>query len=213
MITTYDKRVEAYIAQSPEFARPLLAHRRTLVHAACPTATEAVKWGKPFFEYNGKPLASMAAFQQHASFGFWHQGTGPVIEAAGIRPGDGAGHFGRLTRREDLPKDRAMTQFIHGAMRLLDSDAPAWNRRRLAPPGPGDTPPALAAALRKNSPAARQYEVMTPGRKREYHDWINEAKRPETQQKRLALAVAWIAEGKARNWQYENCRGVLKRAR
>ena len=74
---TRDERVDAYIGRAPDFARPILAHLRTLVHAACPGVSETIKWGFPHFEFNGI-LCSMAAFKTHCAFGFWHGAMLPV---------------------------------------------------------------------------------------------------------------------------------------
>ena len=66
----HSPRIDAYIAKSADFARPILTRLRGLVHQACPQIEETIKWGFPHFEYKGI-VASMAAFKQHASFGFW----------------------------------------------------------------------------------------------------------------------------------------------
>jgi len=39
--------------------------------------------------------------------------------------------------------------------------------------------------------------------KREYIEWITEAKKDETRRRRLEQAVAMMAEGKSRNWKYQ----------
>ncbi len=44
---------------------------------------------------------------------------------------------------------------------------------------------------------------MSPSQKREYSEWIVEAKTDATRDKRLGIAVGWIAEGKSRNWKYQ----------
>ena len=48
-----DKRVDAYIAKSSEFARPILRQLRDIVHEACPEVEETIKWGFPHFDYKG----------------------------------------------------------------------------------------------------------------------------------------------------------------
>ena len=66
-----DKRIDAYIEKAADFAKPVLKHFRELVHQACPDAEETWKWSFPHFDYNGGPLAHMAAFKQHCAIGFW----------------------------------------------------------------------------------------------------------------------------------------------
>jgi uncharacterized protein YdhG (YjbR/CyaY superfamily) len=41
---TRDPRVDAYIEQSAEFARPILKHLRQVIHSACPTVHETIEW-------------------------------------------------------------------------------------------------------------------------------------------------------------------------
>ncbi len=65
-----------------------------------------------------------------------------------------------------------------------------------------DVPDELAAALKKNAKARATFEGFSPSHRREYVEWITEAKREQTRARRIAQAVAWMAEGKARNWKY-----------
>ena len=65
-----EKIVDAYIAKSADFAKPILMHIRELVHKACPEVEEKMKWSFPHFDYKGEMMCSMAAFKQHCAFGF-----------------------------------------------------------------------------------------------------------------------------------------------
>jgi hypothetical protein len=197
---TRDERVDAYIAHAPEFARPILAHLRSLVHAACPGASETIKWGFPHFEFNGI-LCSMAAFKAHCAFGFWHSAM--RADAAANAKGDPAmGQFGRITARGDLPKDAALKALIRKAAALNASGVkPARAAPTKAKPPP-KIPPDLAAALRRSREARAHFEAMSPSHQREYIDWLIAAKRDATRKKRLATAIEWIAEGKSKEWRY-----------
>ena len=203
-MTRTDPRVDAYIAKATPFAKPILRHLRKLVHDVCPEAEETLKRRSPTFTYRGKILCGMAAFQEHCTFGFWHQGMTTVL-GADARKGTAAGLLGRLTKVEDLPPPKRMARYVREAVRLNESGTPALVRssRRAAAPLP--VPADLAAALKKNKAAAAFFDAMSPGHRKDYIEWITEAKRDETRQKRLATAVEWIAEGKSRNWKYENC--------
>ena len=196
---TLDPRVDAYIAERAEFARPILHHVRAIVHRACPDVVETLKWSMPSFLYKGEILASMSAFKTHAAFGFW-QGE----EVTG-RSGHGAmGSFGRLASLADLPPDADIEAMVAKAMALRDDGVK--RARPLKHPRPAMAPPDdLIEALDGNPAAAATFAGFPSGQQREYVDWITEAKRPETRAKRLAQAVVWMAEGKRRNWKYENC--------
>ena len=205
-----DPRIDAYIEGAAPFAQPILSHVRDLVHEACPQVEETVKWGMPTFVHAGGILCGMAAFKQHASFGFWKHalvvGEGGQADTApgDDRPRDGMGSYGKLASLKDLPPKKTLLAHIRKAMKLNEDGvkAPA---RKSAPKPPPEAPADLVTALKKNKAAQAAYDAFPPGCKREYVEWIVEAKREETRAKRLAQAVEWMAEGKRRNWKYENC--------
>jgi uncharacterized protein YdeI (YjbR/CyaY-like superfamily) len=200
-----DPRVDAYIAKSAEFARPILKHLRKLVHEACPDAEETLKWSMPAFLHGGKIMAGMAAFKGHCTFGFWHKDMVAVLGPDGDKESTAMGSLGRIANLEDLPSDRAMLRYIRKAVALNESNVPARPRpvKRLA--APLAVPEDLAAALKKDRAAAATFEKFSPSHRKEYIEWITEARRDETRQKRLATTIEWLAEGKSRNWKYENC--------
>ena len=63
-------------------------------------------------------------------------------------------------------------------------------------------PADLAAALKKSRPAAATWTKFSYTHRKDYLDWIAEAKRDETRARRLATTLAWLAEGKPRHWKY-----------
>ncbi len=198
----HDPRIDAYIARKPDFARPILEQIRAAVHAACPEAEETLKWSAPAFLYKGQILGIMAAFKAHAAFNLW-RGTQVTGETgAGT---DAMGQFGRLTSPADLPDAAAMRDLLHKAMALTDAGVKPPSAKKHVPKPPAEMPGDFAASLAGNAAAARTFESFGPGTRREYVDWVVEAKRAETRAKRIALAVEWMAEGKKRNWKYENC--------
>ena len=197
-----DPRVDAYIAKSAEFARPILRHLRALVHEACPVAQETIKWGMPSFTYHGI-LCGFAAFKAHCTFGFWRRGLTDEIAKTGVKADEAMGSLGRITSLKDLPGDKAMLGYIRQAAKLNESGAPARPKPKPKPALP--TPADLASALKKNTKAAKVFADFSPSARRDYIEWLMEAKRAETRQTRLATAIQWIAAGKRRNWKYENC--------
>ncbi|MGN6707584.1 MAG: YdeI/OmpD-associated family protein [Rhodanobacter sp.] len=200
-MSNHDPRVDAYIAKSAEFARPILEHLRERVHAACPEVEEGIKWSMPFFSYKAAPMCMMAAFKQHCSFGFWLS-----KEVTGGGDEDGMGQFGKLATLRDLPSDKQLATYLKKAMALNEAGVKKARPKAAAKPAP-TLPDELAAALaRKQHAAARKaWEGFGPGAQREYVDWITEAKTEATRQKRLATTLEWLAEGRKRNWKYEKC--------
>jgi len=198
---TQDPRVDAYIAKSAEFAQPILRHLRDQVHAACPEVVETIKWSMPSFGLDGKILAHMAAFKAHCAFGFWRREE--VVEGPDKRD-EAMGQYGRVTSLADLPAKRELQAQIKKAAQLIREGAKPV-RAAKPPKPPAVAPDDLMAALAANSAASKVFDAFPPGKKREYIEWITEAKQEATRAKRLAQAVEWIAEGKSRNWKYENC--------
>ncbi len=199
-----DPRVDAYIAKSAEFARPILEHLRNVIHAGCPEAEEAIKWGMPSFLYHGRILCGIAGFKQHCAFGFWG--------GRGLVPDDGKhaeamGQFGRIMSLKDLPAKKTLIGYVKQAMKRSDDKAaaPKPSAAKKAPKPPPLAPDDLMAALKRSKQALATYEAFSPSCKREYVEWIAEAKRAETRANRVAQAVEWMAEGKQRNWKYQDC--------
>jgi uncharacterized protein YdeI (YjbR/CyaY-like superfamily) len=195
-----DPRVDAYIAKAAPFAQPILKHLREIVHEACPEADETIKWSMPFFDYHGS-LCHIAAFKQHCAFGFW---KGKLLFVGDAPREEAMGQFGRITSLKDLPSKKILGAYIKQAMKLNETGAKTERPKSAPRPAP-KTPDDLLAALKKNKKALATYEAFSTSCKREYVDWISEAKRVETRAKRVAEAVGWMDEGKQRNWKYLNC--------
>jgi len=205
-----NSKVDAYIATSAAFAQPVLNHLRGLVHKACPDAVEEMKWSRPFFLHGGVILCNISAFKEHCSFGFWGAEMGSVLKADGVVQEGGMGSLGRVTSVKDLPADKAMLGYIRQAAKFIDAglgDNRITVARRVvkAPKTAVETPAEFAAALKKNKAAGKVFGAFSPSCKREYVEWIVDAKREETRERRIAQAVEWIAEGKQRNWKYMEC--------
>lgn len=196
-----DARVDAYIERQAEFAKPILTRLRETVHAACPACEETLKWSMPAFMYKGSILANMAAFKAHATFGFW-QAKQVVGETGKER--EAMGSFGRLTSLDDLPDEATMHALVGKAMAPIDSGEKA-PRPVKHPKPPLETPADLEQALAANEAARATFDGFPESARRDYLDWLADAKRPETRAKRLIQAVEWMAEGKRRHWKYEQC--------
>jgi uncharacterized protein YdeI (YjbR/CyaY-like superfamily) len=194
-----DPRVDSYIAGAAAFAQPILLHLRALVHRACPEVEEAIKWSMPMFLYKGKIIANMAAFKAHASFGTWRRDG----EGLGVPRGDGMGHLGKLTVVTDLPPDEEIMAMVTTAMALLDAGGSMRGNRghKPVPLVPED----LRVAIDAVPAAARVFAGFPLGAQREYVEWVTSARQAATRAARIATTVEWCAEGKRRNWKYENC--------
>lgn len=194
-----DPRIDSYIRKAQPFAQPILTHIRKVVHAACPDVEETLKWRHPTFMYKGM-LGGFAAFKQHATFGFWkHELLTKQFPAINQ---DAWGQFGRLTSLNDLPDEKTITRIVKAAVALNETGVKVERMKTAAKP-PVKTPADLAIALKKNKKAATTYQAFSPSKRRDYVEWLTEAKTADTRARRLETAVQWMAEGKSRNWKYE----------
>jgi len=197
-----DPRIDAYIAKSADFAKPILHHIRKRVHAACPEVEETMKWSFPHFDYKGM-LCSMAAFKQHCSFGFW---KGALIFGNNRGKADEAmGHFGRITSVSDLPKDSVLTGYIKEAVRLNDAGTKLPPRPRAKGKKELVIPDSFITALKENKKARTTFDNFSYSHQKEYVEWITEAKTEDTRERRMETAIEWLAEGKPRHWKYLKC--------
>jgi uncharacterized protein YdeI (YjbR/CyaY-like superfamily) len=199
---TTDKRIDAYIANSAEFAKPILRSIRETVHEACPEVEETIKWSMPFFMYKGI-LCSMASFKQHCALHFW---KGDAVVEDKSKSDEAMGQFGRITSVKDLPPKRTLIHYIKKAKQLHDDGV-----KPARPAKPRDAkeelviPTYFTAALKKNKRAHTVFEAFPYSKRKDYVQWVAEAKTDETRDRRLQTSVEWLAEGKSRNWKYERC--------
>ena len=198
-----DARVDAYIEKAAPFAKPILLKIRKLIFQACPEASETIKWSFPNYEVHGSMLCSMAAFKEHCTMGFW--------KASILKDPDGIlkladkhsmGHLEKLVSLKDLPSDKILLAYLKEAA-LLNKNKVKLTKPKAAPKKELPVPDLLVAALKKNKKAAQGFETFSPSQKREYIEWIQEAKTEETAEKRIKTTVEWSAEGKSRNWKYK----------
>lgn len=199
-----EKTVDTYIAKSADFAKPILTHIRDLVHKACPDVEEKIKWGMPFFDYKGEMLCHMASFKQHAVMGFWKASLmkDPVL-TENAKAETAMGHLGKITSLKSMPSDKKITAWIKEAMQLTDKGIKLPAKTKPAEKKELTVPDYFAKALAKNKKARQVFENFAYSHRKEYLQWITEAKTEETRNKRMATALEWIAEGKGRNWKYE----------
>ena len=193
---------DAYIEKSADFAKPILNHLRSLVHKVCPAADEKIKWGFPNFEYKNEMLCHFASFKKHCAFGFW---KGSLMKDQWLKENaemeNAMGHYGKITSLEDLPADKIIMTHIKEAMKLNDEGIKV-PRTKPGKASPIETPGYFLKEIRKNKNAWSNWEKFSNSHKKEYVEWIVDAKREETRDKRMQQAIEWITEGKGMNWKY-----------
>lgn len=198
-----NKQMDAYIQKSAEFAKPILVHFRELVHLACPEVEETIKWGIPHFEYKGSSMCHMASFKAHCSIGFWKaelMSDSPKLFAK-AKTQEAMGHLGKITSLKDLPKDSVLVKYIKEAAKLNEEGIklpvkPKSIIREV------EVPDYFLKEIKKNKKALTVFEKFSNSNKKEYVQWVTEAKTETTRKTRISSAVEWMSEGKIRNWKY-----------
>jgi uncharacterized protein YdeI (YjbR/CyaY-like superfamily) len=199
-----DKRIDVYINKSEDFAKPILIHLRQIIHEACPEVTETIKWSSPHFEYKDSILCSMASFKKHCAFAFWLRSAMKDPHQVMVQVGEqtSMGHFGALKVVNDLPSKKIMITYILEAMSLIDKGIKLPRKKRETSTKEIVVPDYFLRLLKKNKKALVAFEAFSYSRKKEYVEWIGEAKTDTTRDKRIAIALAWLSEGKSMNWKY-----------
>lgn len=199
-----DKRIDAYIEKAQPFAKPILNKLRELIHKGNPEVQETIKWGMPSFDYKG-PFVNFASFKEHAVFGFWKyqliKDPKGYLQDNAMKGGSAMGHLGRITNLKDLPPDKVIVDFVKQAKKLND-DGIKLPPKTKKPKTELIVPDYVTNALKKNKKAYEVFNVFSYSHKKEYVEWIKEAKTEETRNKRIATAIEWITKGKSRHWKY-----------
>jgi uncharacterized protein YdeI (YjbR/CyaY-like superfamily) len=194
-----DPRIDAYIAKSAAFAKPILKRLRKVVHAGCPEVQETLKWSMPHFDYKGV-MCGMAAFKEHCAFGFWKAEL--ILGKDRQEEKRGMGSFGCIKSLKDLPDEKTLIGYVKKAAALNEAGIKVPGRTQPKKRAPIPVPDYFAAALKKNPKAGKTFEGFSPSHRREYLEWITEAKREESRMERMATSIKWLSEGKARHWKY-----------
>lgn len=198
-----DPKVDVYSENAEAFARPIMAHLRGLIRAACPDVTETVKWGIPHFDYRGEMMCIFAAYRAHCAFSFWKDSLMSDARLKANADLPAAKRFmGKLTTLADLPSDAELTAWIREAMSLNERGVKLAPRKSTGAPKPVGVPAAFAERLAANPSVKAVFEGKSASFQKEYNLWIGEAKTDATRDKRIDEALAWIADGKGRFWKY-----------
>jgi uncharacterized protein YdeI (YjbR/CyaY-like superfamily) len=190
--------IDNYIAICADFAKPILLHLRGPVHTSCPQVEEKNKWGFPHFDYRGEMMCSMAAFKQHAVFGFWKGSLMKDPALIEIAKSEVAmGHLGRITSLKDLPADKKLAAWVKEAMELNDKAIKLPAKTTAKEKKEIIMPDYFEKLLANNDRAATTFYAFSNFHKKEYVEWITGAKTDETRNRRMAKAIEMLAGGEA----------------
>ncbi|REJ81923.1 MAG: hypothetical protein DWQ44_13480 [Bacteroidetes bacterium] len=201
MIKT-DKRIDAYIEKAKPFAQPVLNHIRKLVHKADPEIEETIKWGMPHFVHDGI-VCSMASFKEHCVFVLWKGDLISDVKNSANKSGEkGMGQFGRIRSLKDLPSDSTMIKWIKEGVRLNKEGVPIKKTSPAEAIKKNEVPGYMLKEIKKSKKALKVFNEFPPSHKKEYIEWITDAKTDATREKRMTQMMEWLEEGKSKNWKY-----------
>lgn len=198
----FNKKVDQYISNSADFAKPILEHLRQIIHDTCPDVEEDIKWGTPHYGYKGDHLVMMAGFKNHCSFSLYKAEymTDPKIVES-VRSGKKFGYMDKLKDLGDLPAKKVLVAYIKEAM-SINGKGIKKEIQKSVNPKVVETPGYLIDALTANKKAKSVWDEKSGAFRKDYLVWITDAKTEATRQKRIEQSLEWIAEGKGRFWQY-----------
>lgn len=192
-----------YINQSQPFAQPILQYLRKLIHDTHPELEEEFKWSFLAFTLNGRIIVSMASFKEHVAFGFWlgeHMKDPYKIFVTG--KDRAMGQLGKIQSIEDLPERKILEEYIAECIQLSESGKKITTGKKNTKTPQLVEPDYFTEQLESNINAFENYNTFSASKKRDYIEWLMDAKTEATRNKRLTQAIEWISEGKPRNWKY-----------
>jgi len=188
--------VETYIDKHAHFSKMLQTLRRLILSTKL---EETIKWGMPTYTYNNKNILSLGAFKNHCGVWFFQ---GALLKDKHLV----------LTSQK---KTKAMRQWKFTHDSIVDEDlflayineAIINNKKGIKikyDKKPLIIPPELKQVLHTNKSLADQFEILTLSKKREFADYISEAKRVATKIKRLEKITPMIIHNIGLHDKYKN---------
>lgn len=192
--------VDEYLALHPEWRGALTKLRRVLVASEL---EETIKWGAPHYALDGKNVVGLGAFKNHVALWF-HNGvhlSDPDAVLINAQEGRTRGlRQWRFASERDIRVARVKVYVQEAIANQLAGRQLEPRRARAVV-----VPPELEAALRQQPKVQKAFAALTPGRQREYAEFIAEARREATKVARIAKILPMIAAGGGLHDKYRNC--------
>ena len=191
--------VDAYIEHAENWRDELIQLRQILNATAL---QEEVKWGAPCYTFNGKNLVGMGAFKSYLALWFFQGAllTDPKEVLVNAQEGKTkALRQWRFKSKRDID-DQLIVAYVEEAISLQERGLEIKPQRHQ----PVAIPTRLKAALSKNEQLSTAFNALSEGKRREYADYIAEAKRDETKVKRLEKIIPMIIAGQGLHDKYRH---------
>lgn len=165
--------------------------------------TETIKWGAPCYTINGKNVIGLAAFKAHVAIWFF-QGALLKDEAEVL-----------INAQDDKTKALRQLRFQNAdeidAQLLMDyineaiENEKQQKRVKINRPKSVNIAPELKEAFKEDSGLEMAFKSFTPGKQREFSNYIIGAKQAKTKQSRLMKVIPMIKQNVGLNDKYRNC--------
>lgn len=164
---------------------------------------ETIKWGAPVYMYKGKNLISIAAFKEHYAMWFFQGGLLEENTALLSNAQEGKTQAMRQIRFEkgDILDLQIISSYIDETIKQAKEGK---KMKQINPAVKAGSSPALMVLLEKDEYLKQAFTQLTPGRQKEYINYIAEAKKEETKSARLEKIYPLILEGKGLNDRYSS---------
>lgn len=202
-MSQFNPKFDEYIANSADFARPIMEYLREIIHETCPAVEEVIKWGIPHFDYQGDMMCILAGYKHHCSFSLYKAElmANPKLKE-NLKPEQKMGNMDKLKSLADLPAKETLVAYIQEAM-ALNENGIKKKKPKAETPRAVKVPDYFQECLDAHPLAKEVFESKSPSFRKDYVVWIVDAKTEATRQKRIEQSLEWIAEGKGRFWQYK----------
>lgn len=192
--------VEEYIEINSHFNKALII-LRTIINTT--ELNESIKWSAPVYHLNGKNVLSLGAFKKHFCIWFFNgvflKDDYKLLVTA--QKTTKALRQMRFESIEDINKDIVL-DYIKEAIenqKLGKEIKPVHKAKKQI-----IIPEILKTEFINDSTFNATFKLLTPGRQREYYDYISEAKRDTTKISRLKKIKPMILNGKGLNDKYRS---------
>lgn len=197
-----NKTVDDYLKAKSSWQTELVLLRAILLEAGL---EEGIKWGAPMYMVNGKNVVGLAAFKNYVAIWFFQGGL--LKDTAGklVNAQEGKTKALRQWRFNNLQEIEQDKELIKAYVQEAIANARAGKEIKPQRKKEIIIPDELQQSLSEDAELSKAFQSLTPGRQREYADYIAEAKLSETRQKRLQKIIPMILEGKGLNDKYKKC--------
>ncbi len=188
--------VDSYIANQPDYLQELKILREILLECEL---KETVKWGAPMYTNNGKNIVGIGAFKSY--FGLWFFQGALLSDKSKklINAQEGTTKAMRQWRFKSIDEidEKLIKVYVKEAIANQKAGKIIKPEKK-----PLIIPELLKEALASNTELAENFESLSLSCKREHAEYIADAKKEETQRRRLEKIIPMIKNKKGLNDKY-----------